>query len=88
MRLSVRYGWQRIVSSFVGGSKIALLHQQNKTLKAMAETLFRQWFVKEAQVEEGKDGLLADIVTFHNGKSRPDEIEGGQIPIDGGNPIA
>jgi type I restriction enzyme S subunit len=31
--------------------KIDLLHRQNKTLEAMAETLFRQWFVEEA--EEG-----------------------------------
>jgi len=27
--------------------KIDLLHRQNKTLEAMAETLFRQWFVEE-----------------------------------------
>jgi len=31
--------------------KIDLLHRQNKTLEALAETLFRQWFVEEA--EEG-----------------------------------
>lgn len=29
--------------------KIDLLHRQNKTLEALAETLFRQWFVEEAQ---------------------------------------
>ncbi len=29
--------------------KIDLLHRQNLTLEAMAETLFRQWFVVEAQ---------------------------------------
>jgi type I restriction enzyme, S subunit len=29
--------------------KIDLLHRQNQTLEAMAETLFRQWFVFEAQ---------------------------------------
>ncbi|MCI0442366.1 restriction endonuclease subunit S [bacterium] len=29
--------------------KIELLHRQNKTLEAMAETLFRQWFVQEIQ---------------------------------------
>ncbi len=29
--------------------KIDLLHRQNKTLEAMAETLFRQWFVEEAE---------------------------------------
>lgn len=28
--------------------KIDLLHRQNKTIEAMAETLFRQWFVEEA----------------------------------------
>lgn len=29
--------------------KIDLLHRQNATLEAMAETLFRQWFVEEAK---------------------------------------
>jgi type I restriction enzyme S subunit len=29
--------------------KIDLLHRQNKTLEAIAETLFRQWFVEEAE---------------------------------------
>jgi type I restriction enzyme S subunit len=29
--------------------KIGLLHRQNKTLEAIAETLFRQWFIEEAQ---------------------------------------
>lgn len=29
--------------------KMDLLHRQNQTLEAMAETLFRQWFVEEAQ---------------------------------------
>ncbi|HUP81522.1 MAG TPA: hypothetical protein VM260_23425 [Pirellula sp.] len=31
--------------------KIDLLHRQNKTLEAMAETLFRQWSFEEAQTE-------------------------------------
>ena len=31
--------------------KIDLLHRQNATLEAMAETLFRQWFVEEAKEE-------------------------------------
>ncbi len=31
--------------------KIDLLHRQNKTLESMAETLFRQWFIEEAQEE-------------------------------------
>ena len=29
--------------------KIELLHRENKTLEAMAETLFRQWFIEEAK---------------------------------------
>ncbi|HAG9488391.1 TPA: restriction endonuclease subunit S [Escherichia coli] len=31
--------------------KIDLLHHQNKTLESMAETLFRQWFIEEAQAD-------------------------------------
>jgi type I restriction enzyme S subunit len=44
--------------------KIDLLHRQNKTLEAMAETLFRQWFVEEAQ-EDWKDGTIADLIEFN-----------------------
>jgi len=40
--------------------KIDLLHRQNLTLEAMAETLFRQWFVVEAR-EDWEEGTLADI---------------------------
>ncbi|NOZ09991.1 MAG: restriction endonuclease subunit S [Gammaproteobacteria bacterium] len=39
--------------------KIDLLHRQNKTLEAMAETLFRQWFVEKAQ-EDWEKKTLAD----------------------------
>ncbi|MGB7001734.1 MAG: restriction endonuclease subunit S [Halobacteriota archaeon] len=66
--------------------KIDLLHRQNKTLEAMAETLFRQWFVEEA--EEGwEERCLGDVASFHNGKKRPDDIIEGNIPIYGGNGI-
>ena len=52
--------------------KIDLLHCQNKTLEAMAEALFRQWFV-----EPCKDGLperwdianLSDVAEVQNGYS-------------------
>lgn len=42
--------------------KIDLLHQQNKTLEQLAETLFRQWFVEEAKDdwEEIKLSVIAD----------------------------
>jgi type I restriction enzyme S subunit len=66
--------------------KIDLLHRQNKTLEQLAETLFRHWFVEEA--EEGwVVGKLDDLAVFCNGKSRPNEIENGEIPIYGGNGI-
>lgn len=41
-------------------NKIDLLHRQNKTLEAMAEVLFRQWFLEEAE-EEATEGTLADV---------------------------
>jgi type I restriction enzyme S subunit len=41
---------QRAIASVLSSldDKIDLHHRQNKTLEAMAETLFRQWFVEEA----------------------------------------
>lgn len=41
--------------------KIDLLHRENKTLEAMAETLFRQWFIEEAK-EDWEEGKLGDYV--------------------------
>ncbi|MEI6752439.1 MAG: restriction endonuclease subunit S [Paludibacter sp.] len=43
--------------------KIDLLHRQNKTLEQLAETLFRQWFVEEAEEswEVEKLGKVFDI---------------------------
>lgn len=46
--------------------KIDLLHRQNKTLEAMAETLFRKWFVEEAD-ESWEEGELNDILTVKGG---------------------
>jgi type I restriction enzyme S subunit len=40
--------------------KIDLLHRQNKTLEAMAETLFKQWFVVEAR-EEWEEYAISDF---------------------------
>jgi len=48
--------------------KIDLLHRQNKTLEAMAETLFRQWFIEEAQ-EDWEFGKLGDEFDFTMGQS-------------------
>ena len=46
--------------------KIDLLHCQNATLEAMAETLFRQWFVEEAK-EDWETKSLSSIADFLNG---------------------
>jgi type I restriction enzyme S subunit len=40
--------------------KIDLLHRQNKTLEAMAEALFRQWFIEE----DGSAATIGDIIDF------------------------
>jgi len=44
--------------------KIDLLHRQNATLEAMAEALFRQWFVVEAK-EEWEDITVADLAIIN-----------------------
>jgi type I restriction enzyme S subunit len=46
--------------------KIDLLHRQNKTLEALAETLFRQWFVESPEDSWRATGLDA-IAEFMNG---------------------
>ena len=47
--------------------KIDLLHRQNKTLEAMAEALFRQWLVEEAQ-EDWEEKTLGEILTITSSK--------------------
>jgi type I restriction enzyme S subunit len=53
---------QKSIASILSSldDKIDLLHRQNATLEAMAETLFRQWFVEEAK-EEWEEYQISDI---------------------------
>lgn len=44
--------------------KIDLLTRQNRTLEAMAETLFRQYFIENPK-PNWKDGVIADIIDFN-----------------------
>jgi len=46
--------------------KIDLLNRQNKTLEALAQTYFRQWFIEEASNDWEEKGL-DDIADFLNG---------------------
>lgn len=59
---------QRRIASILTSldDKIDLLRRENATLEAMAETLFRQWFVVEAK-EEREEGKLGDIVDVKSG---------------------
>lgn len=47
---------QKAIASVLSSldDKIDLLHRLNKTLEAMAETLFRQWFVEEVEDDWGE----------------------------------
>jgi type I restriction enzyme S subunit len=50
--------------------KIDLLHRQNKTLEKMAQTLFRKWFIEDAQ-EDWEEVRLGDIVEIKIGRTPP-----------------
>lgn len=59
---------QKAIASVLSSldDKIDLLHQQNQTLEALAETLFRQWFIEEAK-EDWEEKPLSSIANFLNG---------------------
>jgi type I restriction enzyme S subunit len=50
--------------------KIDLLHRQNKTLEQLAETLFRQWFVEEAE-ERWEVDTLGNLFDIKIGRTPP-----------------
>ncbi|KAF5425836.1 MAG: restriction endonuclease subunit S [Candidatus Methanomarinus sp.] len=59
---------QRAIASVLSSldDKIDLLHRQNKTLEAMAEALFRQWFVEEAD-EEWEERSITELFEIRDG---------------------
>ncbi|MCP4487276.1 MAG: restriction endonuclease subunit S [Gammaproteobacteria bacterium] len=74
---------QKAIASVFSGldDKIDLLHRQNKTLEAMAETLFRQWFVEEAG-DDWEEKSLYDCIKLIGGgtpKTSIDEYWNGDI---------
>lgn len=63
--------------------KIELLHRENKTLEAMAETLFRQWFIEEAK-EDWEEISLTKVANFLNGlacQKYPPKNEIEKLPV-------
>lgn len=59
---------QKAIASVLSSldDKIDLLHRQNKTLEAMAETLFRHWFMEEAK-EDWEEVPLSDYFKVKHG---------------------
>jgi type I restriction enzyme S subunit len=59
---------QQTIASILSSldDKVDLLHRQNKTLEALAETLFRQWIVEEAD-ESWEEKSLIEIADYLNG---------------------
>jgi len=55
---------QKAIASVLSSldDKIGLLHRQNQTLEKMAETLFRQWFVEEANTDS-----ISQLIYIQNG---------------------
>jgi type I restriction enzyme S subunit len=70
--------------------KIDLLHRQNKTLESMAETLFRQWFIEEAQDDWEEASLFESIELIGGGtpKTFVAEYWDGKIKWLSGGDIA
>ena len=71
---------QKAIASVLSSldDKIDLLHGQNQTSEAMAETLFRQWFIEEAK-EDWEEVTLADVCTriTDGSHSSPASVEDG-----------
>lgn len=63
--------------------KIDLLHRENKTLEAMAETLFRQWFIEEAKEdwEEKPLSFYGKIVCGKTPPKKESKYFGGETPF-------
>jgi type I restriction enzyme S subunit len=63
---------QRAIASVLSSldDKIDLLHRENKSLEAMAETLFRQWFIEEAK-DEWEEVPLSEVTKIAIGRTPP-----------------
>jgi type I restriction enzyme S subunit len=79
------YAEQKAIASVLSSldDKIDLLHRQNKTLEAMAETLFRQWFVEEAQEdwEEKPISFFGEVVCGKTPSKKVHNYFDGDVPF-------
>ena len=63
---------QKAIASVLSSidDKIDLLHRQNNTLESIAETIFRQWFIEEAN-DSWEEGVLGDAIQLFDSKRMP-----------------
>ena len=63
--------------------KIELLHRQNKTLESLAETIFRQWFIEEAEKgwEEKPLFYFGKIICGKTPSKKKPEYFNGEVPF-------
>lgn len=83
---------QKAIAGVLGSldDKIDLLQRQNATLEAMAETLFRQWFIEEAQ-EDWEEYPLSSFIEIIGGgtpKTSEESYWNGDILWMSGGDIA
>ena len=81
----IRIAIAEVLSSL--DDKIDLLKRQNKTLEGMAEALFRQWFIEEAQ-DDWDELPFGEVFDFTMGQSPPGSSfneEGVGMPMYQGN---
>ena len=67
---------QKVIAEVLSSldDKIDLLHRQNKTLEELAQTLFRQWFIEEAE-DEWEVGTLSYFANNPRKSIKPLNIE-------------
>lgn len=75
---------QKVIAALFGSldNKIDLLHRQNRTLEALAATLFRQWFIEEADGDWETRPLEQLCVITRGASPRPiiDYVKRGTVP--------
>jgi type I restriction enzyme S subunit len=83
---------QRAIASVLSSldDKIDLLNRENQTLEQMAEAIFRQWFIEEAD-EKWEEGSLLELIGLVGGgtpKTSIAEYWDGSIPWLSGKDIS
>jgi type I restriction enzyme S subunit len=79
---------QRAIARILGAldDKIELNSRMNRTLEAIAQAVFRKWFVENEEVESWEFKKLGEISKFEYGKALKEDVRlTGSIPVYGSN---